>query len=173
MKRAKTKFAKPKYEGGGMLDWLNTSKNGGPTNASGIGAGLDILSSFIGNKQPNQVQDFGQFGSKAAEDYNKEMEKAMRTKQGISAGLGAAGSVAMMINPIVGIGLKGLGALTKALPIGEGKVEKAKKKFEDAKFADALSTSMTQGAINRNLMPKFEAPAYGKKGMKLKYKTKY
>lgn len=174
MKRAQSRFSvKPKLQGGGMLDFLNQKGAGGVgTMAGGIGAGLDLVTGLIGNKQPKPMEATNTYSTDAASNYNDILAKNQATKSKVSGGLSAAGSAAMMINPIVGLGLKGLGAVAKMIPFGQGKARDAAKSFAKMDQAGNQLNMANQGAINRNsAFTDYKAPAYGKKGMK--FKTKF
>lgn len=186
MKRAKSKFSNnlPKYQDGSkLLGFLNQplqssgmSGAKGMTAAGGIGMGLDMISSMIPQKQPKVATGIGEISSIGADKYNKQMQKIQGTKSAVSGALGAAGDVVSMIpgwGTAVGLGLKGLSIAAKALPFGAGKEREAKKDFEKSVTLDKLSANTTANAQAKAMAPKFQAPAYGKKGMKLKYKTKY
>lgn len=186
MKRAKSKFSNnlPKYQDGSkLLGFLNQPlQSGGISGAKGmsvgggIGMGLDMVSSLIPQKQPKVATGIGDISSIGAEKYNKQMQKIQGTKSAVSGALSTAGDIASMVPGIgtaIGIGLKGLSIAAKALPFGAGKEREAKQAFEKSVTLDKLSSNATANAEAKALAPKFQAPAYGKKGMKLKYKTKY
>lgn len=186
MKRAKSKFSNnlPKYQDGSkLLSFLN-QPIGSPsmagakpmTAAGGIGMGLDMVGSMIPQKQPKVATGIGEISSIGADKYNKQMQKIQGTKSAVSGALSTAGNIASMIPGIgtaVGLGLKGLSIAAKALPFGAGKEREAKQDFEKSVTLDKLSASALGNAEAKAMAPKFQAPAYGKKGMKLKYKTKY
>lgn len=180
MRVSKSKFAKPvrKYANGGptgITGFLNQSLGmpKAPTAGSAIGMGMDLLSGFIPQKEAQYVEGSG-ISSKSADRYNETVAKNQRTKQQISGGLSAAGDLAMMVpgwGTAVGLGLKGLGAVAKAIPFGKGKEQEAMHDFQRMTAMDNQISNAQQGAINYNQITGFQAPAYGRKGMK--FKTKY
>lgn len=180
MKVSRSKFAKSvrKYQDGGatgLTGFLNQSLNSpkGPTAGSAIGMGMDLIGGLIPQKQPEYLEGSG-ITSKAANKYNETVAKNQRTKQQISGGLSAAGDLAMMVpgwGTAVGLGLKGLSAVAKAIPFGKGKEQEAMHDFQRMTAMDNQISNAQQGALNYNQITGFKAPAYGRRGMK--FKTKY
>ncbi len=165
MKRPKSKFSKtvPKYLLGGMTP-------------NAAGGAIDMISSFIPQKQYEAASGIGEISNIGAQQYNKKIDKINKTRQGVSTGLNVAGDIAMKIPGLgtaIGLGLKGLGAVSKLIPFGAGKEKEAREQFQNTQTLDKLSTAATENAKARAGAARFQAPAYGKKGMKLKYKTKY
>jgi len=176
MKRPKSKFSSklPKYQDGSSLPDFGTAS---PLDkAKGVGAALDVVTSLVPTKTFKGVSGIGDISATAADKYNKQIDKINKTRTGVSTGLNQLGSAAMLIpgvGTIAGLGLKGLALASKFIPFGKDKEEKAQDEFQKSITLDKISSSATAGAQARAATPKFQAPAYGKKGMKLKYKTKY
>jgi len=169
MKTAKSKFAKKpfKYQKGGFLS---------QSSMKGIGAGFDVLGNAFGARSNSTIdfEDGNPWANVAANNYNKTLAKNQATKKQISGGLSAAGDLAMLVPGIgtaVGLGLKGLGMAANFIPFGQGAERRAKRDYESARLTGQTINNATEGALSYNKMPKYQAPAYGKKGMK--FKTKY
>lgn len=164
MKTAKSKFAKKaiKYQDGGSL--------------KSIGKGFDVLGNMFGSKSNKMLdyEDSNPWANMAADNYNKTLAKNQNTKKQISTGLSTAGDIAMLVPGVgtaIGLGLKGLGMVSNFIPFGQGKEREAKRKYEQDRMTGNMINTSVEGAISYNKMPKYQAPAYGKKGMK--FKTKY
>jgi len=169
MKTVKSKFAKKplKYQKGGFLN---------PSSMKGIGAGFDVLGNAFGARSNSTIdfEDGNPWANVAANNYNKTLAKSQSTKKQISGGLSAAGDLAMLIpgyGTAIGLGLKGLGMVSNFLPFGQGAERRAKRDYESARLSGTINKNAVEGALSYNKMPKYQAPAYGKKGMK--FKTKY
>lgn len=177
MKRPKTRFAlkKPKMQGGGPLDFLNKPGAGGQgTIGGGIGSGIDALTGMIGNKVPETPDQLSSHSAGALQSYQDIVAKNQKTKSRVSGGLNAAGSAAMMIpgiGTVIGLGLKGLGAIAKVLPFGRRKEKRALANFQKMDISGQQADMAVAGARNRSMIGEYKAPAYGRKGMK--FKTKY
>lgn len=175
MKRPKSKFSSklPKYKDGNLLPDFGMAS---PLDkAKGVGAALDVVTSLVPTKTFQGVSGIGDISANAADKYNKQIDKINKTRTGISTGLNQLGSVAMGIPgfQIPALALKLAGVASKFIPFGKGKEEKAQDEFQKSITLDKISSSATAGAQAKAATPMFKAPAYGKKGMKLKYKTKY
>lgn len=175
MKRAKTKFARKLEGGGNLIDWLGKDAST-KINAKQIGAGFDVLGNTFGSGG-NRGIDFGHtnpWSVDAAENYNKTIARNQATKQKVSSGLSTAGDLAMLepgIGTAIGLGLKGLGMAAKFIPFGKGKEKEAKTNFDRLNEFGKNYQQQLAGVQSFNRMPKYQAPAYGKKGMK--FKTKF
>lgn len=147
MKR-KSKFFRPKMEDGGLLEDEGLM--------GGIGAGASALTSFIPSfNAPNQA-----FAGDQA--YMKEMEKAGRPAKTLDA-IGTAGLSSG--NPYAmagGLILKGVSKF-----VGKGAARRAGVRAQTRKDSGSMEQSFKLGALSSNAIPKFQAPAYGRFGMKI------
>ena len=179
MKRAKTKFAKqyPKYKDGSkFMDFLSKENNNETSNAQIIGSGFDVLGTVFGagGNRGIDSEHTNPWSVNAAENYNKVVAKNQRTKKQLSTGLSTAGDIAMLmpgIGTAIGLGLKGLGAAANFIPFGKGKEKDAFEYYKGVSSRGARNQALSEGAMSFNRMPKYQAPAYGRKG--LKFKTKF
>lgn len=152
MKRAASKFKK-QYAKGGLFSpegWMGTK---GAQNSI-IGAG-----SLIGGRAPEVDAN----SSLMDEQYMNDLKGVGNTRNTVSG----IGDVAMATgNPFAmagGLVLKGVSGL-----IGQGAEKEAKAGAERRKFNRDLEATNTQGAKNLNSLPKYEAPQYGRRGLKLR-----
>jgi hypothetical protein len=141
-----------------------------------IGKGFDVLGNSFGAGGPSAIdyEEGNPWSNAAVDRYNKAITKNKNTQQQVSGGLSAAGDIAMLVPGVgtaIGLGLKGLGLASKFIPFGQGAERRAKREFESARLSGQAINNAVEGARSYNQLPKYKAPAYGKKGMK--FKTKY
>jgi hypothetical protein len=183
MKANPTKFAKlpklPKLQAGGFMSSLEKFGNSAAgQKAIGVGTGLfnGLVSSGPAIAQPagnfgqsevtaGNLMDYSGNAAQKTADKKNAREGAFGAVQGIGdMGLQSGFAPAM----IAGVALKGLGALGKALGIGNGAVEEAERKQKLMQETSAQASIARQGAVNKNSIQTFKAPAYGRRGMKFK-----
>lgn len=150
MKR-KSKFYNPKLEEGGLFQ--------DPKLMGMIGGGASMLTGFI----PSATSINQKFAGDAR--YMADMEKAGKPGQIMNS----IGSAAMATgNPFAmagGLALQGASKL-----VGKGAARKAASAAQIRKQDGAIAQNFKLGAFASNSTPKFQAPAYGKKGLKFKSK---
>lgn len=187
MKAKPTKFAKlpkpPKLSLGGLMKGLTafgeTDLGKGLTGALSAAPGLlggggisgaSAIAQPAGNLGQSEVAagnvvDLTGDSAKKAAQANASREGAFGVVQGIGDMAIQSGFAPAMIGGAV---LKGVGALGKALGIGQGAVDEAERKKKLMEQTSAQASVARQGAVNRNSIQTFKAPAYGKRGMKLR-----
>lgn len=149
----KSKFYRPKLEGGGLL------KN--PNLMGGIGAGASALTGLI----PSATEVNQKYSGD--ERYMTDMAKAAKPGQVMDS----IGSAAMATgNPFAmagGLVLKGASRF-----VGKGAAQKAEGNAFNRAQDSSISQNFKLGALASNSIPKFQAPAYGRMGMKIDPKNK-
>ncbi len=165
MKRSKSKFNKPVNrgvrlyeEGGGLFKSTN-----GLSPYAAIGSGIGTTLDAIAPKQRvNQafMEDEGY-----AKVINKQAKVQDTFKTIENAAISSGNPWAMA----GGLAVKGVRMGLTALGVGEGKEERAR--FDAAKRFGTKQSSAYELAGAQNALPRFQAPAYGKRGMK--FKTKF
>jgi hypothetical protein len=132
--------------------------------------GLAIAPPVAGNLGQSEVSAANTIDLTGAANQNVTNAKNSRNATfGAIDSLGDAGIISGFAPAIVGgLVVKGLSALGKALGIGKGSEEEAERKKRIMETTSAQASVAKQGAVNRNSIQTFKAPAYGRRGMKLR-----